>query len=283
MVHQNRDVAAYYERNTRRFLRWGEGGRAGALHRSLWAPGVRSVEEAADRVNLLLAEELSSAPRPDGAGHIVDLGCGVGGTAVRLAELLSANVTGLTLSGLQVKLATERAEARGLSDRCRFLQADFLDPPALAPAHGVVAVESLAHVPDPAGFFQTAREALVPGGKLVVVDDTLEAQGAGDPARERALDRFRRGWRVPSVLAPEALIELAEVAGLAHDHTRDLTPMLRLGRPRDRAIAVLVAAFGWARPLERLAGWGNLFGGDALQTCLARGWIRYRLMTWSKL
>ena len=51
---------------------------------------------------------------------------------------------------------------------------------------------------------------------------------------------------------------------------------LELRRPRDRALALLVAA---ARPLPlRGEYWRSLVGGDALQRCLGSGLLAYRLL-----
>ena len=56
---------------------------------------------------------------------VLDAGCGWGGLAMYLARTTGADVTGVTLSGEQVRKANQRAEAAGLQDKVRFLQKDF--------------------------------------------------------------------------------------------------------------------------------------------------------------
>jgi len=56
---------------------------------------------------------------------VLDAGCGWGGLAMYLAKIADVDVTGVTLSGEQVKKATARARAAGLQDKVRFLQQDF--------------------------------------------------------------------------------------------------------------------------------------------------------------
>ena len=56
---------------------------------------------------------------------VLDVGSGWGGLAMYLARTIGADVTGVTLSGEQVKKATQRAEAAGLQDKVRFLQKDY--------------------------------------------------------------------------------------------------------------------------------------------------------------
>lgn len=267
-------VRRYYDRNTGNFVAHGEGGAAGALHRAVWAPGVEDAAAAFHHVDdrlLALLRDLPAAGRP---AHVVDLGCGVGGSLCHLAARRPIRGTGLTLSPVQVRHAARRIRAAGLSDRVRCIEADYCEPPPdLPPADLAYAVESLVHGPDPARFFAACARMVRPGGLLAICDDFLRP--ARHPDAPRTVARFRRGWRVNTLLHPRELRALAERAGFAHVATDDLTPYLRLGRPRDRAAALFVALCGWL-PLDRTR-FGHLVGGTALQTCLAQGWIGYDL------
>jgi cyclopropane-fatty-acyl-phospholipid synthase len=57
--------------------------------------------------------------------RVLDVGSGWGGLALYLAAECGADVTGLTLSEEQHKVATRRAAAAGLSDRVRFYLRDY--------------------------------------------------------------------------------------------------------------------------------------------------------------
>jgi cyclopropane-fatty-acyl-phospholipid synthase len=57
--------------------------------------------------------------------RVLDIGCGWGGMALYLAEMSGAEVTGLTLSPEQLKVAQRRAGERGLSSRVRFQLEDY--------------------------------------------------------------------------------------------------------------------------------------------------------------
>jgi cyclopropane-fatty-acyl-phospholipid synthase len=59
--------------------------------------------------------------------RVLDIGCGWGGLGLTLAEEMQALVTGVTLSTEQQGLATQRAVARGLSDRAEFRLQDYRD------------------------------------------------------------------------------------------------------------------------------------------------------------
>jgi cyclopropane-fatty-acyl-phospholipid synthase len=57
--------------------------------------------------------------------HVLDIGSGWGGLALYLARECGVEVTGLTLSTEQHKVATQRAASAGLSDRVRFHLKDY--------------------------------------------------------------------------------------------------------------------------------------------------------------
>ena len=69
----------------------------------------------------LIAAKLLVRP----GARVLDIGCGWGGMALYLARVCDADVTGITLSQEQHRVATERAAAAGLSDRVRFRLQDY--------------------------------------------------------------------------------------------------------------------------------------------------------------
>ena len=266
-------VQGYYDRHTATFLRYGQGGGAGAIHRAVWGPGVETREAAFHYVEDCIVDQLAGAFPGVAEPTVVDLGCGVGGSLCYLAERLPIRGAGVTLSPVQARLAAQRIRAAGLQHRIRCLEGDYVDRGLdLPPADLAYAIESFVHGPDPAAFFAQCARVVRPGGLLAICDDVLRPRADG-PAR-RTVDRFRRGWRINTLPDREALRAFAVHAGFEHRSTRDLTPFLEIGRPRDRAIDLLAALVGWLPVHARL---GHLTGGSALQTCLRRGWIGYDL------
>jgi SAM-dependent methyltransferase len=280
------DVARYYDRNTRRFLRFGGGADALAIHRELWGPGVASSTDAKRYVNRLLGDEIESSGVARSA--VLDLGCGVGGTLFELAvRFPGARMYGVTISVAQKEIAETVAHRLGVDDRCTFHVGDFHDlqlglndGPELG-ASTVVAVESFAHATDPAAFFRTAARHLSADGRLIVVDDFLALHRTELTAADAALvGRFEDGWRLGTLLTADEARKAARAAGLISIGEVDLTPLIRLGRPRDRVIAAVAPVldlFG----LVRVPFCGNMIGGNALQQGLARGVLAYRMLTFA--
>lgn len=272
-------IQRYYDRNTATFTAVGEGGDLGAIHRAVWGPGVTSRPQALRFVEDQIAAILRHDMAPDGTTHVVDLGCGVGASICYLASRLPVRATGITLSAAQAARAQARIEASRLAGRVSVLQGDYCDLPAtLAPAHAAFAIESFVHAPDPRRFFDACAALILPGGMLAICDDFRRV--SNEPAAERAIARFRRGWHVNTLLTRAELIDMAAASGLEHALTHELTPYLALHRLRDRALAIVTAPLQqlpWR--MTRLDPW---LGGAALRECLSRGWTSYDLVVFRR-
>jgi SAM-dependent methyltransferase len=273
-------VADYYDRHTRSFVAWGQGGGAGAIHRAVWGPGVRDALGAFHYVEDRIVELVRGLPPSSSAHHIVDLGCGVGASVCYLAKLLPVQATGITLSPRQAALAARRIAEAGLTGRARCIRADYSDLPSDLPrADLAFAIESFVHAADPVRFFEQCARMIRPGGVLVICDDFRRAFHTTEA--ERAIREFRAGWHVNTLISADELRGLAIDAGFAHEQTLDLSSYLEIHRMRDRLVAGLL----WPlRAIPAARRWcDHLFGGHALQTCLSRGWVGYDLVVFRRL
>jgi hypothetical protein len=117
---------------------------------------------------------------------------------------------------------------------------------------------------------------------MVLCDDWLTGKDRGLTSRERCVAQFRAGWRIGSLYPVAEFAAMSERAGLRLVEDVDLTSYLRLGRPRDRVIDLVVGATGvlpWIRDrMVEKPFWANMIGGSALQTGLSRRWLEYRLL-----
>lgn len=272
------EIAAYYNKNTRLFLDLGGSGDVAAIHRAIWAPGVTHKADAFNYLNRQVANAIQPcANQPD--AHVLDLGCGVGGTATWLVAALGIHVTGITISAAQQALATQRARQLGLDDKARFIQGDFAAMPELDGADAAFAIESFVHARSADAFFRMAAPLIKPGGRLVICDDFLSATINNDeqtPAT-RWIQRFRRGWHLNNLVTAEHTIEQAAQHGFRLLQVEDLSAFTRSFHP-----IVLFLISQLTRLQLPWAYWHNLAGGTALQICLRRGWTRYHVMVWQR-
>lgn len=99
------------------------------------------------------------------AQQILDVGCGIGGSSLYLAQKFDASATGITLSPVQASRATERAQEAGLATKVQFQVADALDMPFADDTFDFVwSMESGEHMPDKEKFIQECYRVLKPGG-----------------------------------------------------------------------------------------------------------------------
>jgi SAM-dependent methyltransferase len=280
---KTREVRDYYDANTARFERFGQGRRTGAIHRAVWPNEVRSRDAAFEYPNELVRREGESLTGEFGASlQLLDLGCGVGGSLIFLLTRAPFTGTGVTLSGVQAERARERARRAGLAERIAILHADFqMLPEAVPVAHLAYAIEAFVHATDPAAFFDSAARHVVNGGSLVVCDDFLRTDEDSLSASDRRIvDSVRQGWLTHSLMTPGQANAYAERAGFRLLKNLDLTPYLELGRPRDRLIRALLS-LGRFIPVPGHA-LRSLVGGSALQTALGSGVIEFRFVVWRR-
>ncbi len=216
---------------------------------------------------------------------------------IDLAGLHPARYSGITVSGVQARMAAERIRRCGAEKVCRIRLGDYLEESAFVGLpersdgsfDAVYAIESFVHAADPDRLLALVSERIRPGGLLLLCDDVLARDEAELSSADRKLiETFRAGWGTPSLLPREILRRKAEQAGFELAGADDLTPYLDLRRPRDRLIglALRIRGIGRSRRGEGPDGsafWRNLSGGDALQRAIGRGIIRYVLFRFRRI
>lgn len=138
--------------------------------------------------------------------RILDLGCGIGGSSLYLADKFGAKVTGISLSPVQVNRAKERAIAAGLADQVAFQVANAMEMPFLDQSFDWVwSLESGEHMPDKTRFLQECYRVLQPGGRLILATwchrPTTSPAGLLTPDEQRHLEAIYRVYCLPYVLA----------------------------------------------------------------------------------
>jgi len=277
-------IAAYYD-NLSRFLdvarRLGRGG--GSQHSSThrFIAGVDGETDAAqalpERLDHLILDAALAAGLPN-TPRVLDAGCGLGGTIFRWHARVGGKYDGLTLSPEQVRRATAEAARRDASNDCRFYLHSYQDP--IGDSYdAAIAIESLAHSPDPSAAIANLARALAPQGLLLIVDDMPEGDHA--PAMLRA---FKARWRCPVLADALSFRAAMTAAGLNVISDTDLTPRLR---PRALPwLRVLIAAFACAQalsPSRRLRdALDAVIGGFLLEALYRKRAMRYRMVIATK-
>jgi cyclopropane fatty-acyl-phospholipid synthase-like methyltransferase len=271
------DVRAYYDHNTRLFLRYGSSAEVQTIHRSLWPQGVTRIEQALAVSNDLVLEEARALQNRLGHLRFADLGCGVGATLFHVLSGLSAPVqaVGLTLSPVQAHIAAEARRGLGLS--AHLLEADFHHVPLAGGFDLVYSIEAFIHAQQPEQYLREAARLLNPGGRLILLDDFLTTT---DPRADAWLEAYRAGWFVPRIQTVETVRATALDLRLIPLAERNLTPWLRL-RTLPDGLARFLLNLGQRLPQGHPIV-PSMLGSMALQQCLSAGWIEYRWLVFEK-
>jgi tocopherol O-methyltransferase len=140
-------------------LFWGE-----HLHHGYWENN-----ESVSRAQIQLMDRLAERAGVPRGARVLDIGCGLGGSAMWLAEQFDCEVTGITISPVQARMAAAKAKARGLTRRVQFQVHDANEwRPEPASVDLIWIMESSEHFQDKPGFFEHCARGLKPGGVLAV-------------------------------------------------------------------------------------------------------------------
>lgn len=117
-----------------------------------------------------LADALAEALRLDGRGRLLDVGCGPGIIALRLAHLFG-EVVGVDPDGGMIAEAARGAADRGVADKARWVRARAEALPAGLGTFSVAVFGQSFHWMDRDLVAATVRAMLRPGGALVHISD----------------------------------------------------------------------------------------------------------------
>ncbi len=160
----NNRIQSFYDTSSRLWESiWGE-----HMHHGYYgADGSEKKERRQAQIDLIV--ELLKWSEIEGASNILDVGCGIGGSSLYLAQEYNSRVTGITLSPKQAQRARERAGEFGLSAKANFQVADALNMPFADNSFDLVwTLESGEHMPDKGKFLAECYRVLQPGGTLIM-------------------------------------------------------------------------------------------------------------------
>jgi tocopherol O-methyltransferase len=218
--------------------------------------------------------------------NIIDVGCGIGGSTLHLAQKYGSKATGITLSPVQASRAQERAIAAGLDGQVSFAVANALEMPFEDDTFDLVwSLESGEHMPDKAKFLSECYRVLKPGGKMIFATwchrETDSWAGDLTPSEVAHLKEIYRVYCLPYVISLSEYRAIATECGFKNMISDDWS--IAVEPFWDVVIDTAIAPQAIVGLLK--AGWQTIQGALSLGLMsrgYARGLIRFGLICATK-
>ena len=227
-----------------------------AIHFGYWDETTHNHSESLLNMNRVLAANA----RPQPGMRMLDCGCGVGGTALWMAEHYDVTVLGITVTPDQVARGNRYAAERGLGDRVRIALQDYTQMALPDNTFDIVyGLESINYARSKKQYLSEAFRVLKPGGRFVV-QDGFRADRALTPAEHRLQESWLEGWVVPHLSSLPEFAGYAEEVGFTGVTQRDCTPNVE--RSCRRLYRVTMACYPIAAGMHRVGLRSDLQHGN---------------------
>ena len=212
--------------------------------------------------------------------RVLDAGCGFGGSIFRWYQRKPGIYHGFTLSEYQQKIAMREARHRGIGKNSLFQIQSYSEPIYLK-YHAVIAIESLIHSQNLAAVIRNLSQALLPNGKLVIVDDMATDERVH---QTKEYELLTNSWLISDLATGEYYSELLAQSGLKILTHVDLIPQLNFSSDQSLEMRMkLVSLLIRVMPARSMRTFLKThLGGFALEKLYQIGLMKYQLIVAEK-
>ncbi|OGB67128.1 MAG: hypothetical protein A2Y94_13140 [Caldithrix sp. RBG_13_44_9] len=250
------------------------------IHKTLHIPpGIKNLYDKKNQGEYINDVVLQSA-LPGDYPIVLDAGCGFGSTIFRWYSKKPGKYVGYSLSPFQVDKARREAARRGISSHCQFFLKSYDDPIAEKYQY-IIAIESLIHANDLQQAVTNLVQALLPGGKLIIVDDMAETDLESD---DPDLVLLKKSWSLNRLRIQKQYSAAFKTNHLKLTEQRDFTGQVRVSREKKLKRKKAILQF-----LLKVMPFNDIrfivdayLGGFALEELYRRKKVNYILMVGQK-
>jgi tocopherol O-methyltransferase len=206
------------------------------IHDGYYVTGRESKAEAQENLIRFLVEK---AGIKKGA-RILDVGCGVGGSSLWLAENLGAATVGITISPVQVEMAGKLARERKLNSSFLLMDAERM---SFTESYDVIwAVAVLSHLRNQENFLKSATRFLNRRGKIIIFDWMLSEE-ITEPQNDGYIKPVAEGMLLTSLYSISTYLKWCLKYGYRIVYWEDITS--RTIKTWDDALSVVKQPAVW--------------------------------------
>ena len=242
MITLNERIRQFYNSSTPLWLdTWGE-----HMHHGFY--GIDgNIKKENKQAQIDLINEVINWANIKSAHHILDAGCGVGGSSRYLSKKFDASVLGLTLSNVQAAAAEKYNKAQGLENKVSIMVKDMLTLDKKdGPFDLIWSLESAEHIPDKKSLLHLFNSLLETKGKCVIVTWCISSSyGNLTDKQQDLIQKIEKLYHLPPMISLHEYTILMKEAGFINVHSADWS--------------AAVAPF-WNAVIRSAIKWKSIFG-----------------------
>jgi cyclopropane fatty-acyl-phospholipid synthase-like methyltransferase len=196
------------------------------FYRLLWGPhihhGYWQGSETPRDAQVQLTEHLADVADVRASDYLLDVGCGMGGSAIHLAKERRCRTLGITISPVQRRWAAASSRWQRADQRTEFLCADA-ERIEFAPGTFdlIWSIECTEHLFNKPRFFRRSATWLKPGGRVAIC--AWLAGDTSDKRRKQQVYDVCEGFFCPSLGTADDYVDWLRASGLKVARAEDWT------------------------------------------------------------
>jgi ubiquinone/menaquinone biosynthesis C-methylase UbiE len=218
------EVLHFYQKSWPLIVRLLQADTTYCIHHGYYEKGIRSHVQSVQNMNDFIGRLLHLDSNENHARHILDAGCGIGGTVIHLAQRHpQMYFTGITIIPEHIAFAQKLAQENHVGPNTDFHLADFLDtdfPPNRFDA--IYLIESASYARDKRLLLREMHRILKPGGSIVIID-CFRTSVPLNQFLQIFYNWFCQSWELPGLISVNECERLFAAEGFQSVTTIDMT------------------------------------------------------------
>lgn len=212
-------MISYYERCVKNNRLWWCLEQSQAIHAGYWDETTHTLQQALNREN----EVLAGLAQIQSSDFVLDIGCGVGGSAIFLAKAFGCKVKGIDLGESLIRAARKYAEEAKVKTLTEFEVMDYNSTTFPECSFDVVwAIESVCHAEDKERFIKEAWRLLKSKGRLIIADGFCVREDY-DEMEKKMLSRTQQYFGISSYVSVDKFKRSLGECGFTDIYTKDIS------------------------------------------------------------